>query len=65
MSHKPSDAEEEYFARHESERRKTAEMDTRKLMARAEVERLKALHFMKCPKCGKDLVEIDYHDIKV
>jgi Zn-finger nucleic acid-binding protein len=31
----------------------------------SERERLKALHFMKCPKCGMGLIEIDYRGIKV
>jgi uncharacterized protein len=30
-----------------------------------EKERLKALHYMKCPKCGMGLIEMDYRDIKV
>jgi len=25
----------------------------------------KAAHFMKCPKCGSDLEEIDFHGVKV
>lgn len=66
MPVKPSDAEEEYFRRLELERRKTAELDSRKLVAvAAEAERQRQLHYMKCPKCGKDLVEIDYRDLKI
>jgi hypothetical protein len=30
----------------------------------AELERLKKLHFMKCPKCGHDLKEVDLHGVK-
>ena len=65
MPVKPTDAEEGYFALQEFERRKTAEMDTRKLMAEAEKARLRELHHMKCPKCGMDLHEIDYRTIKI
>jgi hypothetical protein len=65
MPVKPSDAEEEYFRRLELERRKTAELDTSKLVAEAERRRERDLHFMKCPKCGRDLVEIDYRELKV
>jgi uncharacterized protein len=65
MPVKPTDAEERYFALQELERRKTAEMDTRKLMAEAEKARLRELHHMKCPKCGMDLDEIDYRAIKI
>ena len=28
-------------------------------------KRLKELHYMKCPKCGMELIEIDYKGIKV
>lgn len=65
MVGKPSEAEEEYFRRQELERRKTAELDTRKIVAAAEAARLRELHHMKCPKCGRDLVEIDYRDITI
>ena len=30
-----------------------------------EKEHLKKLHFMRCPKCGMELIEIDYKGIKV
>ena len=65
MTRKPSDAEQEYFTRLELERRKTAELDTRRVVAEAERARLRELHYMKCPKCGRDLVEIDYRDLKI
>jgi len=28
-------------------------------------EKEKELHYMKCPKCGMELIEIDYKGIKV
>lgn len=65
MPRKPSESEEEYFARIEYERRKKAEREKQEKMAAAEKERLKKLHHMKCPKCGMDLLEIDYRSIKV
>jgi Zn-finger nucleic acid-binding protein len=34
-------------------------------MASEEKERLKQLHFMKCPKCGMDLATIDYRGLKI
>jgi nitrate/TMAO reductase-like tetraheme cytochrome c subunit len=61
---KPSEKEEEFFARQEFERRKKIEEEKYKKMAEEERKRLKELHFMKCPKCGMDLVEIDYKNIK-
>ena len=57
--------EEEYFARQEAERRrKLAEERQAKLMAE-ERERERALHFMKCPKCGMQLEEIAFGDVRV
>lgn len=65
MPRKPSESEEEYFARIEYERRKKAEREKQEKLAVEERERLRELHRMKCPKCGMDLIEIDYRSIKV
>ena len=62
---KSSEREEEFFARQEFERLKKAEEQKRQAMQDEEVKRLKQLHFMRCPKCGMQLVEIDYRDIKI
>ncbi len=62
---KPSDKEEEYFARKEAEtRRKIAEDRQAKLRAE-ERERERTLHFMKCPKCGMQLEEISFGDVQI
>lgn len=65
MVGKPSEREEEYFARMEFERKKKSEGEAQKKMAEWEKNRLKELHYMKCPKCGMELIEIDYRGIKV
>jgi hypothetical protein len=65
MPRKPTESEEEYFARMEFERRKKAEEESRKKMAESEKKRLKELHFMRCPKCGAELIEVDYKTLKV
>jgi len=65
MPRKPSESEEEYFARIEYERRKKVEREKQEKLAAEEKERLRRLHHMKCPKCGMDLLEIDYKSIKV
>ena len=62
---KPSKAEDEYFARQEMERRKKVAQEMSAQMAEQEKTRLKDLHFMKCPKCGMDLSEIELQGIKV
>lgn len=65
MSRKPSESEEEYFARLEFERRKKAEEEKQEKLAEAEKKRLKELHYMHCPKCGMDLIEVDYKTLKI
>jgi hypothetical protein len=62
---KPSGQEEEYFARQEFERKKRlAEEQERKLKVE-ERARLKELHWMRCPKCGMELLEIAHRGIKI
>lgn len=65
MINKPSEKEEEYFARLEFERRKKEEEERQGEMAEEEKSRLKELHWMHCPKCGMSLIEIEYKGIKV
>jgi uncharacterized protein len=62
---KPSEREEEYFARMEFEKMKKVEKEKHKNMAVEEKQRLKNLHYMRCPKCGMELIEIDYKGMKV
>lgn len=62
---KPSKAEDEYFARQELERRKKWAVEQGAKMAAEQKEQLKQLHWMKCPKCGMDLKEIEVHGVKV
>lgn len=65
MVQKPSGKEEEFFAREEFEKRKKSLEEKQKALAEEEKKKLRELHFMKCPKCGMDLVEIDYKTIRV
>ena len=57
--------EEEYFARQEFERKKKLEEENHGKMADEEKNRLKELHFMRCPKCGMELIEIDHESLKI
>ena len=52
---KPSSTEEEYFAREDIEKKRKLALEQAEQMAVKQREDLKALHFMKCPKCGMDL----------
>ncbi len=62
---KPSSHEDGYFARQEFESKKKIEEEARKAMAVGERERLRKLHNMCCPKCGMNLIEIDYKHLKI
>jgi uncharacterized protein len=65
MPVKPSENEEEYFARQEAElKRKLASEHQAKLKAE-ERERERSLHYMKCPKCGMQLQEIAFGNVRV
>ena len=62
------DSENEWFALHESEllREARRERELREKAALpAEAEARRALHHMKCPKCGSDLHEEKIHEVVV
>ena len=58
---KPSRNEEEYFARLNAEliKERRAELD------KARSTSARQAHFMKCPRCGGDLKEVEHHNVKV
>ena len=59
------DKEEEYFHRQNREllARKRAELDAAR--ERQKVEALKEQHWMRCPKCGHSMEEVERSGIKV
>ena len=61
----PSESETEYIARMEFEKKQKVEREKHKSLAEEEKQKLKEFHFMRCPKCGMELIEIDYKGIKV
>jgi ssDNA-binding Zn-finger/Zn-ribbon topoisomerase 1 len=61
----PSEREDEYVARMEYERLKKLEHEKHMKLEEEEKKKLKDMHFMRCPKCGMELIEIDYKEIKV
>lgn len=65
MPYNPSDKEQEYFVRQEAERLRKLSEQHRKEMEAEQREKEKALHYMKCPKCGMDLKEIEFGDVKL
>ena len=62
---KPTQTEEEYFARENAERLRKIAAEQKKSLGQDERDKLKQLHDMRCPKCGMELVEIELRDIKV
>lgn len=62
---KPSEQEEEYFARQEFERRKKLAEERAKALEAQERERPSELHWMRCPKCGSELVEVEFRGVRI
>jgi hypothetical protein len=65
-------SEDEWFLKNERELLETArlarqkrEKERREKEKTAELDRLKAIHFMRCPKCGHAMVEESLEDIKI
>ncbi len=65
MIEKRSASEDEYFARKEAERKRRLAAERQAKLLAEERERERALHFMKCPKCGMQLEEIGFGNVRV
>ncbi len=65
MPGKPSESEEEYMARTEYEKLKKIQEEKHKNLVEADKKRLKELHHMRCPKCGMELIAVDYKGIEI
>ena len=57
--------EEEYFARVEFDKRQKALKEEQCRIQKEERTQLKEDHWMHCPKCGMEMVEISFEGIKV
>ena len=62
---KPNEKEEGYIAKMEYEWLKKLEAKKHKELAEEEKRGLKDLHFMRCPKCGMELIEIPYKGMNI
>lgn len=62
---KGKDLEAEYFNRENADLKHKIKEEERRKHNEKEHEYLKALHFMKCPKCGHDLItkRLSYIDV--
>lgn len=65
MPKKPSSGEAEFFAREEAEKAKRLIEGKNKEIAQEEKERLKKLHWMRCPKCGMELSTILFKGVAI
>lgn len=57
--------ENEYFVREDAERKRKLAHDVRLQLEEAERQRLRALHWMRCPKCGMEMHEVTYRGMTV
>ena len=64
-TNKPSHEEEEYFAKEEAERLHKLAAAKAHQLEDEQKERLKQLHFMKCPKCGFDLHTVAFKGLSI
>jgi hypothetical protein len=60
---KPTSAEDEFFAREDAEKKRKLALAVSRETAAAEKERLRALHHMRCPKCGLGLQEVAFRGV--
>lgn len=57
--------EDEYFWKLEIEKKKKWAAEQAEKMAAEEKKRRKELHWMKCPKCGMDMEELEMFKVKI
>lgn len=62
---KQSTSEDEYFAREEAEKLKRLAQKQAEQIQKTERERLKTLHWMRCPKCGLEMQAILYKGVTI
>lgn len=55
--------ENEYFAREDAERIRKLAQEMRKRLEAAERERRRALHWMRCPRCGDEMHEVVHEGV--
>jgi hypothetical protein len=65
MPVKPSESEEEYFARQEFERRKAALAEAKPAEEAAARKRAVEFGKQRCPKCGAQLVPVVFRQVEI
>lgn len=62
---KPSNTEDEYFAREDIEKKRKLALKYSHDLAETERQRLKDLHHMHCPKCGMQMQTVKEGPVEV
>ncbi len=62
---KPSDREDEYFLKMDMEKCNKIRQELDQSRAEELQKKQKQVHWMKCPKCGSDLEEINYQSVMI
>ena len=62
---KPSDREDEFFIKLDQKLIKEIRSELDKGRADEDKQKRKENHWMKCPKCGSDLQEINYQNVVI
>lgn len=65
MPVRPSSKEEEHFARLEWEKKRKLAHEHEERLKAEERKKLMELHRMRCPKCGMELVEIEFRGLRL
>ncbi len=62
---KPSNLEDDFFAKRDAEAREKHRERLNECRRNIEAEQLKEAHWMRCPKCGRELEEVNYRHVKI
>lgn len=62
---KPSHEEEEFFLKEEATRLHNLAMERMRKLHAEERDKLKALHYMHCPKCGDQLQTVKFKGLAI
>jgi hypothetical protein len=62
---KATTTEDEYFVREDAEKKRKLALQVKKQTEAAEQQRLKELHWMRCPKCGMQMHEVRLRGVDV
>ena len=65
VTEKPSDREDEFFLKMDAEKIGSLRGDLDEKRKEEEKQKRKETHWMKCPKCGTDLEEINYQSVMI